>query len=102
MVAWFPREFKENFESPEAHRRRECKVTLCLHAAGCRSNWHAGKRAATPWRQPSRLPVNAASSRVFPGGYGVNLNPGAEPGRIDRKTEPGEPNSPLAMSRPLD
>jgi hypothetical protein len=25
-----------------------------------------GKRAATPWRQPSWLPVNAASSRVFP------------------------------------
>jgi len=30
------------------------------------SNWHAGKRAATSWRQPSWLPVNTASSRVFP------------------------------------
>jgi hypothetical protein len=34
-------------------------------AAGSRHHWPAGKRAATPWRQPSWLPVNAASSRVI-------------------------------------
>ena len=43
-----------------------CNGTLYLSAAGCRPDWHAGKRAATSWRQPSWLPVNAASSRVFP------------------------------------
>jgi hypothetical protein len=43
-----------------------CNGTLYLLAAGCRPDWHAGKRAATSWRQPSWLPVNAASSRVFP------------------------------------
>ena len=52
-----------------------CKGTLYLLAAGCRPDWHAGKRAATPWRQPSWLPVNAASSRVSQGRYSVQLRP---------------------------
>jgi prepilin-type N-terminal cleavage/methylation domain-containing protein len=59
--AWSPRIVKQF--RPAAFQ--DGNGTIYLLAAGCRLDWHAGKRAATSWRRPSWLPVNAASSRVF-------------------------------------